>query len=162
MSIAGDLSAGEIFGNSGVGSVIITGSLTGSGTVRLDNSGSSEEAADSITISDISSGVVYGESGADTFNISGDAVKASIYGGAQNDSVTIGGSLSVSLVEAGEGADTLKIAKLIESTVKGEAGDDLVEVLLEVVSVAAAMATAVMTLHSLRPYHKCFYLWWSR
>ena len=50
-------------------------------TVRLDNSGSSEEAADSITIANISSGVVYGESGADTFNISGDTRKASIYGG---------------------------------------------------------------------------------
>ena len=68
--------------------------LLGAATVRLDNSGSTEEAADSITIGNISSGVVYGESGADTFNISGDARKASIYGGAQNDSVTIGGLLS--------------------------------------------------------------------
>ena len=60
---------------SGVDSVIITGSLIGSATVRLDNSGSSEETADSITIGNISSGVVYGESGADTFTISGDARK---------------------------------------------------------------------------------------
>ena len=86
------MSAGQIFTGSGVDSVIITGSLVGAATVRLDNSGSSEEAADSITVGNISSGVVYGESGADTFNISGDARKASIYGGAQNDSVTIGGS----------------------------------------------------------------------
>ena len=104
------MSAGQIFTGSGVDSVIITGSLVGSGVVRLDNSDSSEEAADSITIGNISSGVVYGESGADTFNISGDARKASIYGGAQNDSVTVGGSsdlLASSM--AGDGADTFKL-----------------------------------------------------
>ena len=77
VSVSGDVSAGQIFTGSGVDSVIITGSLLGSATVRLDNSGSSEEAADSITIGNISSGVVYGESGADTFNISGSAEKAS-------------------------------------------------------------------------------------
>ena len=88
--------------------------------VRLDNSGSSEESADSITIANISSGVVYGESGADTFNISGDARKASIYGGAQNDSVTIASSLSSGLLEAGEGDDIFKVADVVSSTVKGE------------------------------------------
>ena len=120
------MSAGQIFTGSGVDEVIITGSLLGAATVRLDNSGSSEEASDSITIGNISSGVVYGESGADTFNVSGDARKASLYGGAQNDLVTIGGSLSSGLVEAGEGTDTINVADLIKSTVKGEAGNDLV------------------------------------
>ena len=62
--------AGEILGGTGVDSVIITGSLIGCCTVRLDASGSTEEAADSITIGTISSGVIYGESGADTFNLS--------------------------------------------------------------------------------------------
>ena len=37
--------------------------------------------------------------------------------------VTIGGSLSSGLVEAGEGADTINVADLISSTVKGEAHD---------------------------------------
>ena len=95
-------------------------------TVRLDNSGSSEEAADSITIGNISSGVVYGESGADTFNISGDARKASILVAAQNDSVTIGGSLSSGLLEGEDGADTFKLANVTSSTVKGGADADFV------------------------------------
>ena len=69
--------------------------------------------ADSITISNISSGVIYGESGADTFNISGDARKASIYGGAQNDSVTINGTLSGGLLDGGEGADSFNLGTLI-------------------------------------------------
>ena len=125
VSVAGHVSAGQIFTGSGVDTVIITGSLTGSATVRLDNSDSSEEAADSITIGNISSGVVYGESGADTFNINTDARKASLYGGGQNDLVTIGGSLSSGLVEAGEGADTVNVANLVSSTVKGELGNDL-------------------------------------
>ena len=126
VSVSGNVSAGQIFTGSGVDSVIVTGSLLGSATVRLDNSDGSEEAADSITIGNISSGVVYGESGADTFNISGDASKASLYGGAQNDSVTIGGSLSSGLVEGAEGADTIAVANLIKSTVKGGIGDDLI------------------------------------
>ena len=75
VSVSGNVSAGQIFTGSGVDEVIITGSLVGDATVRLDNSGSGEEAADSITIGNISSGVVYGESGADTFNISGNARK---------------------------------------------------------------------------------------
>ena len=120
------ISVGEILGGSGVDSVIITGSLIGAGTVRLDNSGSDEEAADSITIGNISSGAVYGESGTDTFNISGDARKASIYGGAQNDSVTIGGSLSSGLLEGGEGADSFKLANVTSSTIKGGDGADFV------------------------------------
>ena len=107
VSVSGNVSAGQIFTGSGVDSSHHHWLLLGSATVRLDNSGRSEEAADSITIGNISSGVVYGESGADTFNISGDARKASIYGGAQNDSVTIGGSLSSGLVEGGEGADII-------------------------------------------------------
>ena len=37
----GNVSAGQIFTGSGVDEVIITGSLLGSATVRLDNSGSS-------------------------------------------------------------------------------------------------------------------------
>ena len=92
----------------------------------LDASGSTEEAADSNTHGNISSGVNYGESGADSFNISSDARKASIYGGAQNDSVIIGGSLSSGLVEGAEGADTFNLADLIKSTVKGGADADLV------------------------------------
>ena len=141
MSVSGNVSAGQIFTGSGVDEVIITGSLLGAATVRLDNSGSSEETADSITIGNISSGVVYGESGADTFNISGSAQSASIYGGAQNDSVTIGGSLTSGLVEAGEGADTFKVADFISATVKGEAGADLVSA-SGVVSVGALYGNA--------------------
>ena len=66
VSVSANVSAGQIYTGSGVDEVIITGSLLGGATIRLDNSGSSEEAADSITIGNISSGVVYGESGADT------------------------------------------------------------------------------------------------
>ena len=61
VSVAADLSAGQIFTGSGVDEVIISGSLLGAATIRLDNAGSSEEAADSITLGNISSGVVYGE-----------------------------------------------------------------------------------------------------
>ena len=120
------MSAGEILGGSGADSVIITGSLLGGATIRLDNSDSGEEAADSITIGNISSGVIYGESGADTFNIANNAIKASIYGGGQNDSVTIGGSLSSGLLEGGDGADSFILANLTSSTIKGGAGADRV------------------------------------
>ena len=61
------MSAGQIYTGSGVDSVIITGSLVGA-TIRLDNTDGSEEAADSITVGNISSGVVYGESGADSLH----------------------------------------------------------------------------------------------
>ena len=113
------MSAGQIFTGSGVDSVIITGSLVGAATVRLDNSGSSEEAADSITIGNISSGVVYGESGADSFNISGDARSATIYGGAQNDSVTIGGSLISALSKVVKELTTSSWQMSSSSTIKG-------------------------------------------
>ena len=123
VSVAGNVSAGQIFTGSGVDSVIITGSLLGDATVRLDNSGSSEESADSI-IGNISSGVVYGESGADTFNISGDARVLHLRW-CQNDSVTIASSfLSSGLLEAGEGNDIFKVADVVSSTVKGETGND--------------------------------------
>ena len=118
VSVAGNLSVGEIFGGSGVDTVIITGSLVGGATARLDSSGSMEESADSISIGNIISGVLYGESGSDTFNISGDARKASIFGGAQNDLVTIGLS---SVVEGAEGVDTINVANMISATVKGGA-----------------------------------------
>ena len=111
---------------SGVDSVIITGSLLGGATIRLDNSGSSEEAADSITVGTISSGVIYGESGADTFNISSNAIKASIYGGGQNDYVTVGGSLSSALLEGADGADSFILANVTSSTIQGGADADRV------------------------------------
>ena len=110
------MSAGQIFTGSGVDEVIITGSLLGSATVRLDNSGSSEEAADSITIGNISSGVVYGESGADTFNISGDARKASCT--AVKMIYTIGASLSSGLFEGGEGADSIHVLTWLSPLLK--------------------------------------------
>ena len=115
------MSAGQIFTGSGVDSVIITGSLLGDATVRLDNSGSSEESADSITIANISSGVVYGESGADTFNISGDARKASIYGGAKRFSHYCKFPV-FRLLEAGEGMTFSKLPMLFhpQSRVKQE------------------------------------------
>ena len=106
--MSANVSAGQIYTGSGVDSVIITGSLVGGATIRLDNADGSEEAADSITVGNISSGVVYGESGADSFNISGDARKASIFGGGQNDSVTIGGSLSSALID-GEGGPVVQV-----------------------------------------------------
>ena len=98
-----------------------------SATVRLDNSGSSEEAADSITIGNISSGVVYGESGADTFNISGDARNKLPFMVVLKTILSpLAASLSSGLVEGGDGADTIKVADLIKSTVKGGAGADFV------------------------------------
>ena len=68
VSVAANVSAGQIYTGSGVDEVIITGSLIGGTTVRLDNSGSGE-AADSITVGNINGGAVYGESETDTFNI---------------------------------------------------------------------------------------------
>ena len=61
VSVSANVSAGQIFTGSGVDEVIITGSLLGAATVRLENSGRTEETADSITIGNISSVFVYGE-----------------------------------------------------------------------------------------------------
>ena len=119
------MSAGQIFTGSGVDEVIITGSLVGDATVRLDNSGSSEEAADSITIGNISSGVVYGESGADTFNISGDARKATIYGGARTIPSPSADLCLLVLLKVVRVLTPSSVADVISSTVKGGVGADL-------------------------------------
>ena len=76
-------------------------------------------------------GALYGNSGNDSFVVTGIATSASTYGGAGNDSMTFAAAVNTLTYEGGIGADTLKVTgALTNSTVYGdnasatEGGDD--------------------------------------